>query len=117
MDEISVSSVTKIVEISEDEEEKEYIFDPREIGVKICRSDELKGGDAVRNARIAREMLNGENHTGVKEAVLLNAGAALYISGNAESIKAGYENAKDAFARGLVKDKIDQIIAESQKLV
>ena len=48
---------------------------------------------------------------------MLNAGAALYIAGISESIQAGYERAKKAFADGFVKAKLDQIIEESQALL
>ncbi|MBN2531391.1 MAG: bifunctional anthranilate synthase component II/anthranilate phosphoribosyltransferase [Spirochaetales bacterium] len=117
MDEISVSSVSKIVEINEEGQENEYVFDPRTIGVQIYRSDELKGGDAKKNSEIAHNILSGKGHDAIKEAVLLNTGAALYIAGIAESIQAGYLKAKNAFQDGSVKAKIEQIIKESQALV
>lgn len=117
MDEISVSSVSKIVEINEQAEEKEYVFDPRTIGVHIYRSDELKGGDSKKNVEIAHNILSGKGNDAIKEAILLNTGAALYIAGISESIKAGYMKAKDAFADGSVKAKVEQIIRESQVLV
>lgn len=116
MDEISVSSVSKIVEINEQGLENEYVFDPRTIGVKIYRSDELKGGNAKKNTEIARNILSGRTHAAIKEAVLLNTGAALYISGITESIQAGYEKAKNAFDDGSVKAKVEHIIRESQAL-
>jgi len=116
MDEISVSSVSKIVEILEDDKEKEYVFDPRTIGVQIYRLDELKGGNAVKNAEMTRKILFGEGNPAIKEAVMLNTGAALYISGAVESIEAGYIKAKEAFETGKVKEKMDQIIDTSNSL-
>jgi anthranilate synthase/phosphoribosyltransferase len=117
MDEISVSSVSKIVEINEQGEEKEYVFDPRTIGVKIYRLDELKGGNAKENVEITQNILSGNGNDAIKEAVLLNTGAALYIAGITESIQAGYIKAKNAFADGSVKAKIEQIIRESESLI
>jgi anthranilate synthase/phosphoribosyltransferase len=116
MDEISVSSVSKIIEINEKGEENEFIFDPRSIGVQIFRSDELKGGDAKKNSEITKAILSGQGHHGIKEAVLLNTGAALYVAGMAEDMRDGYEKAKKAFKDGSVKAKIDEIIKESQSL-
>ncbi|MBN2441162.1 MAG: bifunctional anthranilate synthase component II/anthranilate phosphoribosyltransferase [Spirochaetales bacterium] len=116
MDEISVSSVSRIIEINEDGEENDYVLDPRTIGVNIYRSEELKGGDAKKNAEIARAILSGDDYPGIREAVLLNTGAALYIAGNVQSIQEGYEKAKKAYADGSVKMKLEQIILESQAL-
>jgi anthranilate phosphoribosyltransferase len=114
MDEISVSSVSKIVEINEQGVENEFIFDPRTIGGQIYRLEELRGENAQKNAEIAHDILNGTGHDAIKEAVLLNTGAALYVAGISESIKDGYVKAKNAFEDGSVKAKVEQIIKESQ---
>jgi anthranilate synthase/phosphoribosyltransferase len=113
MDEISVSSPTKIVEIDENNTVKDYIFDPRSIGVNIYRSDELIGGDAKKNVSIAFKIIAGEGSPAITEAVLLNAGAALYIGKIAQSIKEGYGIARNALLNGDVKRKLDQIIEVS----
>ncbi len=110
MDEISVSSPSKIVEIDEKGAVKDYIFDPRSIGVNIYRADELAGGDAKRNAVIAFQIVSGEGSRAITDAVLLNAGAALYNANLAESIKDGFETARKALLSGEVKRKIDRIV-------
>jgi len=117
MDEISVSAPTKIVEIGEDDNVKSYIFEPEEIGIKLFSSCELKGGDAKKNMKIANEIISGNNNSAIKEAVLLNAGAALYTAGIASNIKDGYTMAKDALDKGIVKEKIANIIEKSRKPV
>jgi anthranilate synthase/phosphoribosyltransferase len=116
MDEISVSSPTKIVEIDERQNVKEYIFDPRDIGINIYRSDELIGGDPKQNVSMAFKIISGEGSQAITEAVLLNAGAALYVGTLANTIKAGYEAAKKALFGGEVKRKLDQIIKLSNQV-
>jgi len=113
MDEISVSSPTKIIEIDENSAVKDYIFDPRSIGINIYRADELLGGDAKKNVSIAFKIIAGDGSPAITEAVLLNAGAALYIGKIAQSIKDGYTIAKNALSNGDVKRKLDQIVEAS----
>ncbi|MBN1698218.1 MAG: bifunctional anthranilate synthase component II/anthranilate phosphoribosyltransferase [Spirochaetales bacterium] len=116
MDEISVSSPTKVVEITESGDEKQYIFDPRDIGLTIYRSEELKGGDSSVNAQITGELLTGVRLEAVRDAVLLNSGAALYIAGITDSIKAGYDRAMKALVEGKVREKLSRIVETSQSL-
>jgi anthranilate synthase/phosphoribosyltransferase len=116
MDEISVSSPTKVVEITVTGEEKQYIFDPRDIGLTIYRSDELKGGDAAMNVQMTQEVLAGVRLEAIREAILLNAGAALYIAGIVDTIKAGYDTTMKALMSGAVKEKLNQIIKISQSI-
>ena len=87
LDEISLSSSTKVCEIK-DGWFKSYVIKPEDLGFERCSKDDLKGGSPQENAQITRDILAGQKgHK--RNAVLLNAGAALYIAGKAQSFKDG----------------------------
>lgn len=111
-DEISPCAKTYINEIKEDGILHTYTINPNDFGIKGCSSDELSGGNAKHNAKIALEILNNpksDTYKTIKEACYLNAGAALYIRGFTNSIKQGYEIAKDALISGKAKKKFEEI--------
>ncbi len=137
LDEISVCGPTRIVMIDENDRLTDEIFDPKSAGIPVYSIEDLKGGSAAENASIARTVLSGEpggNTTpleddnrnvsykssarkisAVKDAVLLNAGAALFVYGAAASIAEGYVAAKEALESGRVTEKIDEIIQAGRK--
>ncbi len=115
MDEISVSGPTRIVEINGNDEVRDFLFDPQELGIENYTIEELKGGTPDENAEIAMSILSGNGREAVKEAVLLNSGAALYICGLADSIEEGYGQAKEALSKGTVKKALSRIIDEAKK--
>ena len=87
LDEISLSSPTTICEIK-DGWYKTYVIAPEDFGFGRCKKEDLKGGTPAENARITLDILNGvKGHK--RNAVLLNAGAALYIGGKAKDMKEG----------------------------
>lgn len=87
LDEISLSAPTRICEIR-DGWFKSYSITPEEFGFARCKKEDLRGGTPEENARITLAILNGEKGP-KRDAVLLNAGAALYIGGKAQSMKEG----------------------------
>ena len=87
LDEISLSAPTRICEIK-DGWFKSYTITPEEFGFSRCQKEDLKGGTPEENARITLSILNGEKGP-KRDAVLLNAGAALYIGRKAQSLKEG----------------------------
>ena len=98
LDEISLSAPTKICEIK-DGWYKTYTITPEEFGFERCTKDDLKGGDPAENAKITLAILNGEKgHK--RNAVLLNAGASLYIGGKAASFKEGVALAAEIIDSG-----------------
>ena len=116
LDEISVTGPTRMVSIDEEGSISDEIFEPESLGIELYDLEELKGGSASENVDIARSLLSGETTGALREAVLLNAGAALHVYGLADSLKEAYEKAKKALDDGLVARKIDEIIKESQLL-
>ena len=87
LDEISLSAPTKICEIR-DGWYKTFVAAPEDFGLERCTREDLRGGTPEENAKITLSILSGaEGHK--RNAVLMNAGAALYIGGKAGSMKEG----------------------------
>lgn len=116
LDEISVSTTTKTVYADAAGRLEEGLFDPQEHGLPLYPPEELQGGSAEDNAAEARRILAGEGRPAIRESVLLNAGAALYVYGAAESIIAGYSLAKAALEAGRVAEKLQQIAAATEEM-
>ena len=113
LDEISLSAPTKICEIK-DGWFKSFTITPEELGFERCSKDDLKGGTPAENAQITRDILDGvKGHK--RNAVLLNAGAALYIGGKAESYKEGIELAKELIDSGKAKATLEKMIEVSNR--
>lgn len=87
LDEISLSAPTKVCEIK-DGSLHTYEIKPEDFGLSRCKKEDLAGGDPKENAAITLSILNGEKGA-KRDAVLLNAGAALYIGEKAKSIQEG----------------------------
>nr|WP_298054881.1 anthranilate phosphoribosyltransferase [uncultured Lachnoanaerobaculum sp.] len=87
LDEISLSAPTKVCEIK-DGTLHTYEITPEDFGLSRCKKEDLAGGDPKENAAITLSILEGEKGA-KRDAVLLNAGAALYIGEKAKSIQEG----------------------------
>jgi anthranilate synthase/phosphoribosyltransferase len=109
LDEISPSAPTRIFRIDEKGEEKEEIFDPASLGITGYSVTDLAGGDAGENAAMARELLRGGGPPAVREAVCLNAGAALAVAGVAADLEEGYGVAKKTLESGAVSEKVEAL--------
>jgi len=111
LDEISVSAPTLVCEVR-DGEVRSYVLTPEALGLQTHAIDAIAGGDIHANATIARAILDGE--AGARhDVVIANAGAALYVSGAASSIRDGVALAHDSIGRGLAKRKLQQLIEET----
>ena len=113
LDEISLSSPTKICEIK-DGWFKAYTIKPEDFGFERCAKDELKGGTPEENAIITREILKGKQGS-KRNAVLLNAGASLYIGGKAESMKDGVALAAELIDSGKAFETLEKLIKVSNR--
>ena len=113
LDEISLSSPTKICEIK-DGWFKSYTIKPEDFGFERCTKDDLKGGTPAENAQITRDILAGaKGHK--RNAVLLNAGAALYIAGKADSMKDGIDLAAELIDSGKALETLEKLIEVSNR--
>ena len=92
LDEISPMGPTIVAELSDGLLSESTVI-PEDFDMKPCLAEELKGGDPEENAQIIMTVLRGENKGGARSAVLLNAGAAIYVSGIERNLKEGVESA------------------------
>ena len=113
LDEISMSAPTRICEIK-DGWFKSYTIKPEDFGFQPCAKDELKGGTPQENAAILRGILEGRPGP-KREAVLLNAGASLYIGGKAGSMKEGVELAAELIDSGKALKTLERFIEISRE--
>ena len=113
LDEISMSSPTTVCEIR-DGWYKSYVITPEDFGMKRCAKEELKGGSPEENALITRAILKGEKGCR-RDAVLLNAGASLYIGGKAGSMAEGIELAASLIDSGKALKTLEKIIEVSNR--
>ena len=98
LDEISMSAPTTVCEFK-DGWYKKYVICPEDFGFTRCTKKDLEGGTPEENAKITRDILSGQQgHK--RNAVLMNAGASLYIGGKAESMKDGIELAAELIDSG-----------------
>ena len=113
LDEISLSAPTSVCEIR-DGWYKSYVITPEDFGFDRCTKDDLKGGAPEENAAITRAILSGEKgHK--RNAVLMNAGAALYIGGKAESMKDGIALAAELIDSGKALETLERFITVSNR--
>ncbi|MDY4201427.1 MAG: anthranilate phosphoribosyltransferase [Candidatus Fimadaptatus sp.] len=113
LDEISLSAPTKVCEIR-DGWFKSSIITPEDFGFERCTKDDLKGGTPAENAAITRAILGGEKgHK--RNAVLMNAGASLYIGGKADSMRDGIALAADIIDSGKALVTLEKFIEVSNR--
>lgn len=113
LDEISVSAPTTVCEIN-DGWYKTYLIKPEDFGFDRCSREDLKGGTPEENAKITLAILKGEGGP-KRTAVLLNAGAALYVGGKADSMQAGIELAAEVIDSGAAMKTLEAFIAASNR--
>ena len=114
LDEISMSARTSVCEIK-DGKFRSYEIEPEQFGFKKCDKEEFVGGTPEENAKITMEILSGADKGPKRQAVCLNAGAAIYIAGKADTIEAGIRKAEQIIDEGLALKKLEQFREESQK--
>ena len=113
LDEISLSSPTTICEIK-DGWYKTYTITPEEFGFERCRKEDLKGGTPAENAQITIDILKGtKGHK--RNAVLMNAGAALYIGGKAKNMKEGIALAAELIDSGKALETLQKLLEVSNR--
>ncbi|MBP5416024.1 MAG: anthranilate phosphoribosyltransferase [Clostridiales bacterium] len=113
LDEISMSCPTKICEIK-DGWFRTTTITPEDFGFTTCSKDELVGGTPEENAQITKDILNGVKGP-KRDAVLLNAGASLYIAGKAPSMKDGIQLAAELIDSGKAMETLNKIIEVSNR--
>ena len=114
LDEISMCESTAVCEIK-DGWFQSYELTPEQFGYERCDKSELTGGTPEENAEITRAILEGREKGAKRQAVCLNAGAALYITGRTETIEEGVRLAEKLIDEGAALKKLDEFITESNR--
>lgn len=114
LDEISMCAPTTVCEIK-DGTFTSYEITPEQFGYERCEKGVLTGGTPQENAQITLDIISGKEQGAKRNAVCLNAGAAIYLAGKADSIEAGVRKAEQIIDEGLALKKLEQFKEESNK--
>lgn len=114
LDEISMSAPTKICELK-DGWYKSYTICPEDFGFVSCSKEDLVGGTPEENAQITRDILSSKLKGAKRDTVLMNAGAAIYVGGAADSIADGIKKAAELIDSGAALAKLDAFIKYSNQ--
>ena len=104
-----ISDSTTVCEINNGKIEK-YEISPEDFGFKRASKENVKGGTPEENAQITRDILCGKEQGAKRDIVLLNAGCALYVTGNAETITDGIKLAEESIDSGKALRKLEELI-------
>jgi len=113
MDEISLSAPTTICEFK-NEQLCNYVITPEQFGLARCQKQDLEGGTPEENAAITRAILNGERGA-KRDAVLMNAGASLYLGRKSETMEDGITLAAELIDSGKAYEKLNEFIRTSNR--
>ena len=114
MDEISLGAATLVGELR-DGVVREYEIHPEDFGISMAASRNLRVADAGESTAMLLGALRGEAGLPL-EIVALNAGAALYVAGVADSIGDGIARARAAVASGAALSRLDEFVAATRSL-
>jgi anthranilate phosphoribosyltransferase len=108
MDELSLCGSTDVHEVINGSV-NEFRVDPRDIGLRFCTIEDLRGGDRTTNSRILLDILEGAERGPRRDLVLLNAAAGFVITGLAPNLATAYELAREQIASGRARAKLDAL--------
>ncbi len=114
LDEISMCAPTSVCEIR-DGKFTSYEITPEQFGYERCEKGALTGGTPAENAEITKAILKGEEKGPKRQAVCLNAGAALYIAGKSASVEEGVKLAESLIDSGAALKKLEEFVEETNK--
>lgn len=109
LDEISLSAPTTCVEVNNGEFKK-YEITPEQFGFTRCNRSDLAGGDGAENAKITESILKGECTDAKADAVILNAGAGIYLMNGAASIEEGIKVARETIKSGKAYETLQNFV-------
>ena len=114
LDEISASAPTAVCEIK-DGGTTLYEITPEQFGYPRCRKSELVGGTPEENAQITQDILQGKDKGPKRNAVCMNAGAALYVAGSAKTLEEGVRLAEHLIDSGKAYEKLLAFVEASNQ--
>lgn len=109
LDEISLSAPTVVCEIR-GKKTKTYTITPEQFGFKTCKKEDLVGGTPEENKQIIIDILDGKKGP-KRDAVLLNAGAAIYLAKDGITFEEGIKIAKEVIDSGKAKEELEKFVA------
>jgi anthranilate phosphoribosyltransferase len=115
LDEISISAPTRVVELRDGKVET-YTVTPEELGVERASIEEIGSGPPEENARVTRAVLSGEDTGPARALTLVNAGAAVYAAGRADTLADGVRTAAAAIDDGGAADVLERFVARTREL-
>ncbi|HXZ04419.1 MAG TPA: anthranilate phosphoribosyltransferase [Ktedonobacteraceae bacterium] len=117
IDECSLSAPTRICEVREGEDLREYTITPEEVGfTRVTDRRVFKGSTPDYNATMLKDLLSGQNHSPAADMVCLNAGAALLANELVSSFSEGARLARATLREGKAKRKLEDVIDYTQVL-
>jgi anthranilate phosphoribosyltransferase len=114
LDELSISAPTLVLEVLGDEV-RSYTVTPEEVGLARSAAEQVPGGDPSENAETARRIFAGEPGA-ARDLAVLNAGAAIYAAGGAETLADGVRAAQEAIDAGAAASTLERFIARTREL-
>jgi anthranilate phosphoribosyltransferase len=115
LDEISTCGPTRVLEVR-DGGITEYTLTPGDFGMPVARLEDLAGGEPAEAAALFRRVLAGEPGP-ARDIVLVNAAAAVYVSGQAETLGEGLERGREALDSGKARGKLERLREVSVSVV
>jgi len=109
IDELSPLGDNTVTEFYQERAFAESILSPANFPLQLVRLHDLLGGDAAENATITRGILRGSDRGPRRDAVLLNAGAGLFVAGRVKSLVEGWELAGETIDCGQAADKLREL--------
>jgi anthranilate phosphoribosyltransferase len=113
LDELSTTGYTKVSECRGNSVQTFYVH-PADYGLAKALPEALKGGDAQKNAGIVRSVVKGDKGH-ARDVVLLNAGAALFVAGEADTVKDGIATAAAAIDSGQAMEVLNRLVTVSNR--
>ena len=113
MDEISTAGETQIVELKDGKVTK-YTVTPEKLGIKRAAIADIAGGTPQENAKDIVDILKGKKGA-KRDIIVVNAGAALLVSGKAQSLEAGIKMANVSIDSGAALKKLNELVNEADE--
>ncbi len=118
LDELSISAATRIVEVR-DGAVRDYVIAPEDVGLERAPAERVPGGNPAENAETTRRIFAGDTGSirPARDLALLNAGAAIYAGGGADSLAGGVAAAEEAIASGAAAATLRRFVERTHELV
>ena len=114
LDEITISGPTRMVELNKGAL-RHIEITPEQFGMERSSLDSLVVDRPGRSLEMMRQVLDDKAGP-ARDIVVLNAGAAIYVSGKADSLEQGVERAREVLARGTARKRLEELIRFSNTL-